>query len=252
MAELRSIGNSGGVKSAWAPLTNLPLAAEALDRAIHAGRGMHKVVAFYGPTGVGKTQAALYCQNQHNAFYVQCERLWSKKATLAGLAQAMGIHPGRTATDIFDQVAEQLRLSQRPLILDEVDYIVGKEMLDVLRDLYERSRCTLMIIGEELLPRTLKAASPRFHNRIVKWQPASFATLGDARKLADYYIPGLQISDDMLAHLLESSGKVAMTLRNLLEEVSTVAESDGIKRLDRAAWGKRQLSASDGPVRSFR
>jgi len=251
MAEIRSINKIGGA-SQWAPLSNLKLAANALGRAINRSAGMHGVVALYGNTGIGKTQSALYCENKYGAVYVQCQRLWSKKATLTGMARAMGIHPGRTAIDIFDQVAEQLRLSKRPIILDEVDYIVGKEILDVLRDLYEVSRCTLMIIGEELLPRTLKAASPRFHNRVLVWQPASFATPDDARKLADYYVPDLAISDDMLAHILEESGEVATRIRLMLDEVRHVAEAEGIGRVDRAAWGKRQLAAGDGPVRSFR
>ena len=77
--------------------------------------------------------------------------LWKK------ICFEMGLPPARTAAGCLDVICEQLAASQRPLILDEADYLVThKGLVELVRDIYEGSQAPLMLVGEEMLPTKLK------------------------------------------------------------------------------------------------
>ena len=69
----------------------------------------------------------------------------------------MGIPAAKTTAANLDLICEQLAASQRPLILDEADYLVAKAgMVELVRDIYEGSQSPIMLVGEEMLPNKLK------------------------------------------------------------------------------------------------
>ncbi|MDZ7888531.1 MAG: hypothetical protein U5M72_04415 [Pseudomonas sp.] len=73
--------------------------------------------------------------------------------------------------------------SGRPLIVDDVQYLLEKAVANVLTDLYNASQGTIVLIGEERVPASL-AKLERLHNRVLEWVPAQAATLDDMRSLA--------------------------------------------------------------------
>nr|WP_249123784.1 ATP-binding protein [Pseudomonas aeruginosa] len=71
-----------------------------------------------------------------------------------------------------DQIAEELAASGRPLIIDEMDHLVAAGQVELIRDLYESSQASILLIGEEMLPTKLKKYE-RFHGRVLSWVPPS-------------------------------------------------------------------------------
>ncbi|WP_207214001.1 hypothetical protein [Solidesulfovibrio carbinolicus] len=59
-------------------------------------------------------------------------------------------------------------LHGRPLIIDEMDHVVERNAVELVRDLYEASRAAILLIGEKALPGKL-AQWERFHGRILDW-----------------------------------------------------------------------------------
>ena len=185
------------------PLTNVGLLAGALDRALQRPAGLPGLVVTYGPSGYGKSVAAAFAANLHRAYYVECRDTWSKKAFLQAVLREMALIPARTLSEMVDQVAEQLSLSGRPLIVDDVQYLLDKAAANVLTDIYNASQGTLVLIGEERVPASL-AKLERLHNRVLEWVPAQPASLDDVRQLAQNTYPKLHIADDLLGDLRQA------------------------------------------------
>ncbi|MBI2313543.1 MAG: ATP-binding protein [Betaproteobacteria bacterium] len=249
MPKLEVINNAaasgGGI---WAPLANLGLAANALDRALHRSPNLPGVVILSGPSGYGKTMSAAYCANKFNGVYVECRSFFTKKALMLAILKEMGIRPGRNMQEMLDQIVEGLQLSGRPLIVDEADYIVEKNVLEVVRDIHDAAQGAILLIGEEQFPKKLQRWE-RFHNRVLVWQPAAPAGIEDAKKLARFYAPQIEIADDLLAHVLERSRAVVRRICVNVDLVRDFAGKTGAKRVDRAAWGERDLYTGDAPSR---
>jgi DNA transposition AAA+ family ATPase len=231
-----------------ADIVNLSLCDVALERAISRTSTLPGMVCMYGPSGFGKSVSATHVANRRRAYYVQAKSVWTKKATLKAILQEMGIRPLPTIPDMLDQAAEELAKSGRPLIIDEMDHLVDKNAVELIRDLYEASQAAILLIGEEQLPNKLKKYE-RFHGRILAWVPAQPVTLDDAKKLTPLYAPHVEIADDLLHHIVElSAGSVRRVAVNM-EMIQEEANATGWSSVDKATWGKRELYTGEAPKR---
>ena len=233
-----------------AAIYNLELVRTAAERLKNRTAGLPGIAALYGPAGYGKTTAALAIANENRAYFVQMRSAWGRKALLEKVLIEMGAQPHGTIPQLLDQVCEQLATSNRMLMIDEFDYCVrGDSLVELVRDIYEGSQSTLLLLGEEMLPQKLKRWE-RFHGRILSWIPAQPVSLGDARALVDIYCPGVRVAGDLLEHLVKlSAGSVRRVSVNLAAIFET-ASLEGWDSVDLATWGERPLYTGDAPRRS--
>lgn len=233
-----------------ANIANLDMVAIVMDKIVNRQEGLPGLAVYYGPSGYGKTTATVAVANRSNAYYVQLCSAWGRKTLLQKILFEMGIKSGGTIPDMLDLIVEQLAASRRPLIIDEFDYAAAKPgMIELVRDIYEGSQSSLLLVGEELLSVKLKKHE-RFHGRVLQWLPAAPVSLADARKLADIYCADVTVADDLLAHLVEiSHGSVRRVAVNLVN-VRDASLVEGLDNVTRAAWGNRPLYTGEAPRRA--
>ena len=234
----------------WAPLKNVSLAAKAVERALTRSPNLPGIVALCGPSGWGKSMAASYCANRFEGVYVECRSQFRAKSFCEAVLKEMGIRPERTIMDMMNQVAEQLDLSQRPLIIDEGDHLVDRSLIELVRDLHEMSRTTMLLVGEENFPRKVQARSERFYNRVLVWVLAQACSREDARSLAEFYCAGVEVAGDLLDRVREASKGVVRTVCVNLDEIRAHCQEAGLKKIDLAAWGRREIYSADAPRRA--
>lgn len=234
-----------------APLTNVALCLNALERIMNRSRHLPGMGVLYGPAGYGKTKAATYVANKHRAYHIRCCQLSTRKSILESILKEMGISPDKTMAGQLEQITEQLTTSQRPLIVDEIDHLVEKgAVVEIIRDIHDLSACSaILLIGEERVPGKLKKWE-RFHGRILDWIPAQPADYRDAEQLSRLYVASpVEIADDLLhdVHSL-AKGSVRRICVNL-DMIQEEARINGWTTVDRATWGNRPLYTGDAPAR---
>lgn len=220
------------------PLTNVGLLTSAIERTQARPVGLPGLVTMYGASGLGKSVGAAWAANRYRAYYVECRDTWTRKAFLTAVLREMAILPGGNLSAMVDQVAEQLSRSGRPLIVDDVQYLLDKAAANVLTDLYNASQGTIVLIGEERVPASL-AKLERLHNRVLEWVPAQAATLEDIQTLARTSYPELSLSDDLLDDLRAAVNGCLRRVAVNLYRIQGEAEAVGINQLDLERW--RQL-----------
>lgn len=233
------------------PLTNVGLLSGAMKRAQARPIGLPGLVAMYGPSGYGKSAAAAFAANQHRCYYTECRDTWSKKAFLLAILRDMSILPGRTLSEMVDQIAIQLSASRRPLIVDDVQYLLDKATANVLTDIYNASEGTIVLIGEERVPASLQRLE-RLHNRVLEWVPAQPATLEDIRQLAGESYPELKFGDDLLEDLNRVTKGCLRRIAVNLYRVQSEASAMMLDYVDKAAWGSKAWFTGEAPSRRAR
>jgi len=128
----------------------------------------------------------------------------------------------------------------RPLIIDEADFLVKKSMIDIVREIADRTWIPVILIGEENLPHKL-AAFERSHNRVLEFQAAEPCDMDDARQLAKLYVPQLTIEDALLKHVVEDSDGIARRICVNLERLNEFAKRQGVSQLTKELWGEQVL-----------
>jgi len=215
-----------------APLRNVSLCLEALESSINRPSHLPGIVGFAGQSGLGKSFSAAYAVNMHRAYYIECRSTWTRKSFLLAALKSMGIEPGRNISEMTDQVSEELSLSERPFIIDEFDYIVDKGMVDLVRDIFEGSQSTILIIGEENVETKLQKKWKRFHNRMLSWYKAQIASMEDVQHLSRLYSPDITITDDLLAHLNDQCDGVVRLICININKIQEEARSQGLDTID--------------------
>ena len=233
-----------------AQIHNLSLVRTATERLAGRTAGLPGMAVLYGPAGYGKTTAALAIANENRAYFVQMRSAWKCKALLEKVLLEMGAKPHGTIPQMLDQVCEQLATSGRMLMIDEFDYCVRNDaMIELVRDIYEGSQSTLLLLGEELLPQKLKKWE-RFHSRILSWIPAQPISLQDANALAPIYCPGIDVADDLLSLLVQRSGGSVRRVSVNLASIYETASLEGWDSATLAGWGERPIYTGEAPRRA--
>lgn len=230
------------------PLTNVGLLSAAIGRTLQRPVGLPGLVVMYGKSGLGKSVSAAYAANQYRAYYVECRLTWTKKAFLQAILREMSIKPENTLYQMVDQVAEQLSRSGRPLIVDDVQYLLDKSAADVLTDLYNASQGTIALIGEEGVSTSLGKLE-RLHNRVLEWVPAQAASLSDVQRLATATYPGVAFAEDLLNDLNKAVSGCLRRIAVNLHRVNSEAAAAGKNVVDLAYWGKRGWFTGQAPER---
>ena len=241
--------NSNQLVNRVANISNLDLVTVAAEKLQTRVNGLPGIGVIYGEPGRGKTIACSALANQTRGYYVQVMSAWNRKTLLEKILFEMGIKPLGTIPALLDQICEQMGASGRPLIIDEFDHCLQKAgMVELVRDIYEGSQGTLILVGEEQVPQKMKKWE-RLHSRVLAWIPALPASMDDARKLSPIYCPNVAIADDLLAKVVDlahgSIRRVCVNLTRIHEE----AMLQGEKEMTLANWGDQALYTGDAPKR---
>tara|TARA_A200000113_G_C8872019_1_gene357063 strand:+ start:2728 stop:3468 length:741 start_codon:yes stop_codon:yes gene_type:complete len=213
-----------------APLKNVLIFNELADRVINRPSHLSALAAFTGFSGYGKTTAAIFAANKIQAHYIEAGLSWSQGAFLDALCTELGLPVMGTIAKKTAAIVENLAVSGRPLIIDEFDFIIKKNYVDLVREIHDKSDAPIIIIGEELMPSKLESFE-RFHNRVFSWVQAQPADLQDTDHLRRLYYPKLEVSEDLLTHLLEINRGCTSRIVNNFEQISEHANILGINKI---------------------
>lgn len=162
------MANTNTKGTRWAPIENLSRASILMERIIHAPSGEPRMAILTGKPGLGKTFAAQYLQNRYEAYRIECNSVMNRKSLMISLLRdQMSITPAKTMPEMLEQIIIQMTDSERPLIIDEFDYLVDKGAIEIIRDIHDGSaNCPILLIGEENLAQKLDKWE-RFSRRIL-------------------------------------------------------------------------------------
>ena len=232
-----------------AQLTNMSLAFQTMSDCRAATENMPRLGVFHGPSGYGKSVGAAFTAARFDAGYVEAKSIWTQRSLLQALAEAIGlVKIERTGPRILEQLIDNLNAHPRPLIIDEMDYLVKKSHVDLIRDIHDATSIPILMIGEEALPAKLKEWE-RFDNRILTYTAAQPANEQDALKLRDHYCRRVKVSDDLVLEFLRSCSGVTRRIVTNLERAQRLAVDDGKLEIDLAWWGGRRIENGSLPAR---
>jgi len=229
-----------------APLRNVAALVALIERVNRRVPGLPGMATFYGYSGFGKTTAAIYATNKFGALQVQVKESWTGKKLGQAILDEMSIKPAKTIADMIEQIAEELMFSERVLIVDDAQYLVKRGMIGHVRDIYESSGGTIILIGEESLPQDLQRWE-NIHGRMLDWVAAQPACLDDIDHLARLYCPDVSLDAAFKMRLLKASHHSIRRVCTNLGRVAELAKTRGLDAVDDAVWGDRAFQACAAP-----
>lgn len=227
-------------KGMIAPLQNVALFNELLERVMNRPINLPGLATFHGPSGYGKSLSATSGAHKYRAYYVEVGSSWTRRKFLDALITELGGVIFGTIPDKVDQIIEILIDIDRPLIIDEFDFVVEKNFVELVREIHDKSHAPIVLIGEERLPIKLQKWE-RFHNRILDWVAAQPLNLEEMNILAKYNSKSVEISFDLLAHVHRvCEGRVRRACVNIAL-IEGEARKTGLSKINLKEWADRPL-----------
>jgi len=226
-----------------APLRNVMLFTALVEGVMNRTEGLPGLGVFKGRSGDGKTTATIYAANKFRAYHVQMKSVWTRKKICTAILNEMGILPSPRIEDMVEQIAFELTASGRPLFIDEADFLVAKNMIEVVRDIHESGRVTIIMIGEEAFQQKLKRWE-RVYRRVLIWEDTQPTDMRDARHLAKLYCKSVEITEDLLSDLVTASGANAGHIVINLDRVMKAAQNAGLEKIGRPEFGAAFFTGS--------
>ena len=240
MAQEQSLYNS------VAPLRNVSALTTLIERVNKRDPGLPGMACFHGPSGYGKTTAAVYAANRFDAFQVQIKSCWRERMVCEAILAEMGIKPIKTIAHMVNQIAQELAQSGRPLLIDDAQELRSRGMIGLAKDIYESSGTTVILIGEETLPQSLQKWE-NVHGRILDWVAAAPAVSTDVDHLAPIYCAGVELAADFKAKLLHASHHSIRRVCVNLTHAKELAHRSNKTSISLADWGKRPFFEGIAP-----
>ncbi|WP_425072554.1 AAA family ATPase [Sagittula sp. S175] len=218
------------------------------ERLINRTPGLPGLGVFHGASGTGKTTATLVAGNEYQAHIIQMKQSWTKAYFVEKVCEEMGVQPRRKTTPYYvEAISAHLAVTDRPLIIDDAQYMLRGNMIELVRDIYESSLAPIVLVGEANLPIGLTKWE-NIHNRVLDWQEAYGCNESDAEKLAEIYCPGVTVAPDLLSAIVAASGGAHRRVATNLDKVKELARRQAVKTADLTLWGNRAFFTGAPPV----
>jgi DNA transposition AAA+ family ATPase len=226
------------MKTATVPIKNVARLAQAAESLINASPDMPRMGVVYGRSGFGKTTAVAWMVNNVRGLYVRAMATSTPSSLLAAISKECFLEPRNSCAQMVDRIIEYLARTQRPIFIDEGDYLVdSKRMTETLRDLHDLAVVPVVLVGMEHMVKKLQMRE-QLYNRLAQQVRFEAADFQDARLLADKLCE-VKIEDDLLKRVYNAPevGGVVRRLVVALAHIESRARIMGVQSIDAAAWG---------------
>ena len=231
-----------------APLRNVAALMGLVDQVQRRALGLPGMATFYGPSGWGKSSAVTLVANEFQAHCVQVMESSTPTFLLETIMEEMGLPKIKGVPGMVRAIGGHLARSDRPLILDDAQYLLQKKMIGLVRDIYESSQAPVILVGEEKLPQDLTKWE-NVHNRMLTWEPAMPCSLDDARLLVPIYCKGVEVEPGLLSAIVEASNGSIRRVSANLARVQELTRRRGQSTATLETWGDRAFDTGQPPVR---
>ncbi len=231
-----------------AQVSNIRVLFAAAETLRTRAPGVPGIGLIWGASGFGKTTAITWLANQPrvNAVYVRAMATWTPTAMLGAIMRELDAEPRPRCAAMIDFIVGALAREDRPLFVDEADYLAeNRKLLDTLRDLHDMATTPLILIGMKDFQRRVMNRE-QLAGRVSQWVEFQPADLKDARTLCDE-VCEVRVADDLLAALHKSCGGSMRGLVVGLSRIEHLARKHALPTVKLADWNGQPFTLSKVP-----
>lgn len=203
--------------------------------------GSPAIAMFTGDAGLGKSKAGEYLFIETDGLLVRCCRADTHGTLLQKLANELGLEARRSKKVMQDYIVSELAALQKPLFIDEADYLVNKiDVLEGIRDIYDMANVPIILIGYAQLPRKVKRL-PQLVSRIAQHVEFKPADMADIITMADSLLSYTEVEEQLLKELLVVSKGNFRRIHTGLTTIERFAKSNNLSTVNSMQWAQRQF-----------
>jgi DNA transposition AAA+ family ATPase len=216
---------------------------QAVDDLLNRSTGTEGMGLLWGAPGTGKTTSIAYVANVHDGVYIRALGCSTVTTILGDICRELGGKRLQRRADMVEYICHELTRDSRmarPIFVDEADYCFRNfDIVDALRDIYDMSKCPVILIGMEDIARRIRT-NERISRRITQWIEFQGLDLDDTTMVA-HQLCEVKLTSDLVEYLhRETTGNIGRIII-ALNKIEFFARSNGFDIINSREWGERPL-----------
>lgn len=188
-----------------------------------------KIVLVYGEYGLGKSETIKWWTFKNDCIYVRAHQGMTSKWLLSEIAEELQEESFWHIQDNFNLVERKLKQAPKPLIIDEVDYLLTQNTIKTLRDLYDKTACPLVLVGMSNIDKKL-ARYPHIIDRIYKSFKFEKYDIDDVKQILKE-LTEVSFTPDALEYLATRTNQFRQIVK-LINKIEKSAKTNQIDLID--------------------
>jgi len=188
-----------------------------------------KIALVYGEYGLGKSETIKWWTFRNDCIYVRANQGMTLRWLLTDIAEELDIESFWKVNETFEQIEKALIQTHKTIIIDEVDYLVDKNIIETLRDLHDRTGCPLVLVGMANINIKL-SRYPHLMDRIYKKYEFQKFNSDDIKTILNE-LTEIPFTDDGLEYLSTRENQFRQIVK-LLNQIEKKAKINQVKILD--------------------
>ena len=188
-----------------------------------------KIVLVFGEYGLGKSETIKWWTFKNDCIYVRANQGMTSRWLLSEIAEELGEEAFWHIQDTFNLVEQKLKQNPKPLIIDEVDYLVTNNVIEILRDLHDRTGCPMILVGMVNIDKKL-SRYPHLKDRIYKAFKFEPYDKQDIKQILSE-LSEIQITNDGLEYLATRHNQLRQIVK-LINKIEKLAKTNELTELN--------------------
>ena len=131
--------------------------------------------------------------------------------------------------DNFEIIENILREHSKVIIVDEIDYLIDKNIIETLRDLHDKTACPVVLVGMGAADKKL-ARYPHLMDRIYKKLKFEKFNSDDIKEILTE-LTDLKFKDDAIEYLATRTNQFRQLVK-LINKIEKLMKTNQIEELD--------------------
>lgn len=218
------------MKHKFIPTTNYSNCLEAMRELSKLPRDMEKMGLFYGNAGRGKSLIIDKLAIDEGAALVRTLGSWTPKQMMIDICESLEIEDTGTTSTLQHRIIDELTLSKRILIIDEVDTLFmngKKQLLLMLRDIHDMAKTPIILTGMEQCDKMFKRDT-HYYERFSRKVKMGDTTEHDIKQLC--INSDVVIEDDLVKYFFTQYGNFR-PVKVLITALEEYCENNDLERV---------------------
>lgn len=188
-----------------------------------------KIALVYGDYGLGKSETIKWWTFKNDCVYVRATKGMSVRWLLSEIAEELGEEPYWHSQETFNMIENKLKQNPKTIIIDEVDYLINNNVIEILRDLHDKTYCPMVLVGMANIDKKL-SRYPHLMDRIYKKFKFENYDTQDVKTIMEE-LSEIPITPDGLEYLSTRTNQFRQIVK-LINKVEKLAKTNEIKKLN--------------------
>lgn len=224
------------MKQVFVKTQNVKNFIAVMDKLQNRSQGVPGMALVYGEPGLGKTQTAVWWAVHNNAVFIRSTNLMSGRWLLEELVEELGEVPYYRSADLFKQVIRQLSEEPRPIIVDEIDYLItDSKAIETLRDIYDKTNNPIIMMGMGLADKKLMRYR-HLYDRFSEILKFDAFTQDDVSSIITH-MAEVEITEKAKKLIYSETNRFRQIVR-LISKAEQIAQSNGLITVDEKILGE--------------